>query len=327
VGGGGSTQSTVNENPLPDWAASYVASYLVTANTLSLDNGGVFPDYNTATGEDTYADQTAAEIAGIAALGTATTAVHAIATKGETLLRATLDGSYINANPKLVAEFEARRDQLLDEFNRETLPNIHRSFRMLGRYGGGSHHITQYIAAERLSKVLADLALEIFGEDYMLERERRVTSLGWGVPYGTEDIRVAEFHRQAGLYTREFLQGGYQNAYDIWKAEQMSAQERLDILTNAIKATVGASPTNMSRPYYLPKPVAQIAGIALAGMGMFAAVYGKAGNDPGLSVRISEAITQKNQQQYQNSQFGGPTGPGGQGGDRTGVGMFPGDTG
>jgi len=309
-GGGGTTQSTVNENPLPDWAAPYVQSYLTIANSLASETGGVFPDY---TGE-TYATQNVDEFAGIGALALATAGVHLIVSKGETLLRATLDGSYVNANPKLVAAFNARRDKLLDEFNRETLPNIHRSFRMLGRYGGGSHHMTQYIAAEKVSEAIAEIAKEMFGEDYMREREMRISALGWGVPYGTEDIRVAEFHRQAGLYTREYKQGGYQNLYDIWKAEQIAGQERLDILMNAIKATIGVAPTSTSKPFFLPKAMTQIAGLAMSGVGMFASIYGKASKDPGLAMNTKDYMAISNQQ-YQNAQnFNfGPSGPGGQG--------------
>jgi hypothetical protein len=298
MGGGGSQNAVVNENPLPDWAAGNVQTYLVNANALSLDDGGVFLPYSGVT----YAPQTVNEILGIDVLQTATSAVHAITTKAETLIRAVMDGTYMNANSKLVAAYNARRDQMLDEFKRDTLPSIHRSFRMLGRYGGASHHMTQHIAAEKLSQAMAELAAEIFGGDYMLERSRRASVLDWGVPYGTEKIRVADYQRQVGMYSREYTQGFYNNQYDIWKAEQVAAQARLDILMNAIKACIGLSPTNTSMPFFLPKPINQIAGLALAGMSAYASIYGRAGKDPGPSMK--DYMSASNQGSDDNSKTG-----------------------
>jgi hypothetical protein len=300
-GGGGSTTSTVNENPLPDWAAPNVSYYLSQANSLSLDDGGVFSPYTGVT----YAARNVNEILGIDSLGSATATVHLIVSKGEALIRAVLDGTYVNVNPKLVAAYNARRDQMLDEFKRDALPNIHRNFRMLGRYGGASHHITQYIAAEKLSKEFADLALEIFGEDYILEVNRRMSMLKWAVPYGTEDIRTAEFHRQAGLYEREYIQGDYNNDYDIWKAEQVAATARLDILMNAIKAIIGLAPASTARPFYLPKTLTQVAGLALSGVGLFASIYGKARKDPGLAMNTTDYMNVANSRSDMETMGGG----------------------
>jgi hypothetical protein len=307
MGGGGPTTVVTNTNPLPDYAQVYVQKYLQEANSLSL---GLWPDYP----GETYAPQSQDEIDGIAALASASASVSVIASRGETLLRNTYDGLMLNVNPKLVAAFNARRDKLVDIFLRETLPNINRGARMSGRFGGGSHHVMQYIANEKLAEDLMDISLEIFGGDYMTERERRIVALGWGVAYGTEDIRVASFLRQAGLYEREYLQGGYINAYDIWKAEQMASIQRLQVIMNAIRACVGSSSQAMT-PYYLPKPMTQIAGIAMAGIGMYASIYGKGRTEP--APRMPEGWTN---QGFSNAQAGGPTGPGGQGRpDYTGV--------
>jgi hypothetical protein len=137
-----------------------------------------------------------------------------------------------------------------------------------------THHILQHIEAEKLAQQLMELSVEIFGENYSQERERRVSSWGYGITFGTEDLKDAEFLRQSGLYEREYTQGLYTTNYQIWKAEQVAGAERLQILTNAIKALVGSSTTE-TRPFFQPGAMAQIAGLAMSGLSMYSMFYGK----------------------------------------------------
>lgn len=277
-GGGGGASTTVSQNPIPDYAQPFVQNYLRRANDLASDNGGLWPDYP----GDTYASQNTNETDGIAALALrarrhVSIAGAQIPGKGETLLRSELDGDYLNNNPKMVEAYNKRRDQLLQEFRRTTLPNLHRSFAMMGRYGGVSHHIVQHIEAERLAQALADLSIEIFGENYSQERERRISAWGYGITYGTEDLKDADFLRQAGLYEREYTQGLYTTNYQLWKAEQVAGAERLQILTNAVRAMVGSISTE-TRPFFQPGTMSQLAGLALSGLSMYSMLYGKESN-------------------------------------------------
>jgi hypothetical protein len=267
MGGSGGGASTVTENALPDYAQPYVEDFLARSSAMSLEA------YAPYTGT-TYALRNANEEDGITAIAARATAHHAIITKGETLLQDELDGDKFNVNPKLAEWFKQRVDEALQDFEEDVLPQLSRQCVMAGRYGGGAHNILQAQAADRLTKRIAQLAEDSWGKDTFDEKERQVVALGTADHYGTEDIRDAEMLRQTGLYEREYYQGLYDDAFRKWKEEEIAEVKRLEILGNAIRACVGAQVVTTT-PYYRPKTFAQIAGIAMAGVGLYATFYGK----------------------------------------------------
>ena len=288
-GGGGGGSNTVNENPLPTYAQPYVQAFLTRSNALSLSG------YQPYTGT-TYAARNADEEDGIAALATRAQNHHAIITRAETLLQDSLDGLKIGVNPKLDTLFARKKEELIQEFEEETIPNLSRMALAVEGWGGGSHHIIQARLAETLAKKISDLSAELYGEDYFQEKEKRISGLGYGIRYGSEDVNDAELLRQAGLFNREYIQGGYDDTYKAWKDEEMGSVKRLEILGNAIRSLVGSQTTTIT-PLHRPNTMAQVAGLAMAGMSLYASFYGK-----GQSSTI-ESPAQKSQRQLAEGQF------------------------
>lgn len=300
MSGGGGGSNTVNENPLPAYAQPYVQNFLTRSNALSVSG------YLPYTG-DTYATRNADEEDGITALATRATNHHVIITRAETLLRNSLDGLKIGVNPKIDTLFERKKEELIQEFEEETIPNLSRNALAVEGWGGGSHHILQARAAESLTKKIADLIVELYGEDYFQEKEKRIASLGYGIRYGTEDVNDAEILRQAGLFNREYTQGLYDDTYKTWKDEEVASVKRLELLGNAIRSLVGSQTTAVT-PLHRPNNMAQVAGLAMAGLSLYASFYGKGQTTitktPGQQTQESIAMIKA----APNEEFGGMEG-------------------
>jgi hypothetical protein len=264
MGGGGGGAMTVNENPLPDWAQTYVEQYLTRAETESL--AGYIP-YKKAT----YAVRNQNEIDGIAALAARATAGSIVTELGSTLLIATLKGERLSGYPSKDAEWAVRADEAYDDFIYSTLPEIATRANNVGGFGGSGHEKTKIRAARTLFNTLANLAYEIYGADYFSERKYMSDAIANAEAYAENSLREIDALRMAGLFEREYQQGILEDAYRIWLDEFEGAVRQLNIIGNAIRAMVGSS-IEKTTPYYRPGKMAEIAGVALAGLSLYGQV-------------------------------------------------------
>lgn len=282
-GGGGGSYNTINENPLPDWAQPSVQDYLTRANTLSGD-----PSAYETYADITYAPRNQNEIDGIAALTTRGTDGSPTVVKGKTLLTAIVDGDKINANLKADDSFDKFAEIAIEAFEEEVLPAIAISALQMGRFGGDSFHRLQAKAAQKAMNSFVDSADEHYMSDYFNERTVQNQGLPANIVFGNQDVVNAELLYQAGMYEREYQQGVLEDAFRKWLDEEEGSVRRLEIMGNAIRAMVGAQNTK-TEPYYRPSQWSQIAGIALAGVGMLANF---SGTQP-LPTSEQQATTQK----------------------------------
>lgn len=266
MGGSGSGSTEINKMSLPDYAQDEAEAYLARAWELSQEA------YATFSGT-TYANQNADELEGISKIATRGRNSHEIITKGETYLRDVLDGLKLTNNPKITDVYLERAERIIREFEEDVLPRIDHIFNASGSYGSDAHHLTQVKEAEKVMARLAEIGMDSFFNDYLEERTYQTEALGVAIEYGTQDIVNAELLRQAGLYAREYTQGAYEDAYKKWIDEQTWEVRRLEIIGNAIRALVGAQ-SKTTTPYYRMSPIAQIAGIALAGASIISIMGG-----------------------------------------------------
>ena len=82
-----------------------------------------------------------------------------------------------------------------------------------------------------------------------------------------------EMLRQAGTYVREYLQKGYENDWEKWNDEMILPVRNIDILGNAVR-TILSTYRQTSVKYYRPPMIAQIAGIAIAGLSLYSMFSG-----------------------------------------------------
>ena len=267
----GSGANTITQKFLPDFAESSVKIYVRRAWHFADPDSDNY-SLSVLDALDTYAEWNANEQDGIDALVTRADEGSSIVQKGIDLLEDIFDGTKLNANIKLDDAYTKKADISKQQFAEEILPALESEMLSIGMLGSSGHNILQAMAAEKTLAILTEASKDIYFDDYETARDIQENALGHGIVYGSESTRNAELLRQAGLYIREYNQGNLEDAYRRWLANQVHAITKLEILGNAIRATIGSGVTK-TEPFYRPKPIAQLAGLAMAGAGLFASFY------------------------------------------------------
>ena len=267
-GGGGQEdiQTWVYTNLLPTYLPGFegwAIDYIAEAAALSLGN---FYEY---TGE-TYAAQDANETDGIAAVATRGESGAQIELDGKAHLEDLYDGNKIGINPKLDAFLAAKLAELMEDLDWEILPSILNSHAF--SFGGSEHNVAEAKAAALVMRKINEFARMYYG-DYTHERGLQEQGMIHATPYGLQCIRDMEMLRQAGLYAREYAQGGYQDAWDSWNEAQIIPLRNLDIVGNATRTILGTVRNQMTS-YYKPPKLATIAGLAITGLSLYSMFSG-----------------------------------------------------
>lgn len=265
-GGGGSSNQTVTTNLLPDYAQPYVIAYLNKMTELSNTGYATYPGA-------TYAEQNTDELDGITALANRGTNGNALIAAGTVLLSNILDGLKINTNTKVDEYYIRQAEAVIKEFEEITLPSLNQRFNMSGNYGSLSHNWAQAKAAESVMSKLQDIGLNTYFQDYLSERSLQVDGLGHTVNYANQSISDAELLKKTGEFEREYSQGYLENEYKKFHDELTKIVKRHELLGNGVRAIVGAQ-TEVTSPLYRPSPFASIAGIAMAGIGIYGMMQG-----------------------------------------------------
>ncbi|MCR4293620.1 MAG: hypothetical protein NUV76_12175 [Candidatus Kuenenia sp.] len=273
--GAGSSNQTVTTNLLPDYAQPYVEAYLTKMTELSNLGYATYPGA-------TYAEQNTNELDGITALATRGRNSSPLITKSKTLLQNILDGLKFNINPKIDAAYSKRAENIVKEFEEDTLPRLNQRFNLTNNFASDSHHWAQSKAAEAVMAKLQEFGMDLYFKDYLSERLLQINSLSDAKQYGEQEVTDAEILRSAGVLDREWQQGKLEDTYKKWRDEIERIIKRLEILGNGVRTIVGAQEEE-THPFYRPSPISQIAGLALAGAGMFAMVRGMSADKANLS--------------------------------------------
>lgn len=266
-GGGGGSQDMVSyTNLLPTYITgiqTWTTAYLAEAMLLSANNFSAY-------GGTTYAAQDANELAGIAALALRGSAGAGIEADGKSYLRDLYDGLKLNTNTKIAAFYAKKIEVLLEEFDDQVMPTIQHQH--VFAFGGSDHNVAEAKASKLMMAKINEIA-KMFYDDYIAERQLMHQGMAHATPYGLQCIRDGEMLRQAGAYEREYTQGSYQNAWDQYNEVQILPIRNLDIAGNAIKSILGTTRTSTTQ-YHKPSALSQVAGVALAGLSLYAMFSG-----------------------------------------------------
>jgi len=271
-GGGGATSSVMYTNLVPTYISGFqgwVEAYMAEAQYIGL----TVPNYTVYSGP-TYAAQDANETDGISALATRGQYGSSVELDGKTYLQNLFADSYFGANPKLDDAYSAQIDELLQELNEVVLPAIRDQYAFA--YGGSQHNIAEARATQKTTEKIMEIA-RLYYEDYVRERGAQQAGMKHITPYGLQCIRDMEMLRQAGVFAREYAQGGLETAWQKWNEDQIIPIRNLDILGNAVKTVVGTTRTS-STQFFKPPKLAQIAGIALTGVSLYSMFTGTSVN-------------------------------------------------
>ena len=269
-GSGGSLESVVIKNAIPDYLQDDVETYVQKSKNWSDTGNSIFlTDYNSST----YASQNINETDGIAKLITRATTTPTVITNARTLLQNNLDGVNLNVNTKSDNYYTKRAEVLTQELDEEILPAIKIEASMINMYGSSGMHTNMSKAAEKIGVKLLEISKEVYYDDYETNKTHQFKALEKAIDYAAESKREWELLLQAGYYKKEYTQGSLSDAYTQWRAARDREVTKLEILGNAIRATLG-SWTKEIKPLHVPSPVGQIAGLAFAGAGLIASMYG-----------------------------------------------------
>ena len=265
-GGGGSGDSVSYTNLIPtyipgfqDWTVEYLAS----AASLSMSNYTPYPG-------TTYALQTGNETGGITALATRGSTGSTIESLGKAHLEDLYDGVKLNVNSKVAASYTKKIEALLDDFDNQIMPTIQRQH--VFSFGGSDHNAAEALASKMMMAKINEIA-KAFYDDYVQERSFMQQGMAHATPYGLQAIRDMDMLRQAGTYAREYEQKGYENDWEKWNDEMTFPIRNLDILGNAVR-TILSTYRQTSTKYYRPPVIAQIAGLAIAGLSLYSMFSG-----------------------------------------------------
>ena len=254
MGGSNKGSSTTTVKRLPAYAEPYAKSYLEGAETLSLEAYTNYP-------ENTYADQTADEIAAIAKLVARGSGGNALIDKSIVYLEAVLDGDYLLG---VYAKFT----DLLSTISSKTTAQ----FSAINNLLGGKPYIIGDLSGDNLAQEMSSTTAAIvltrnekilYNKNYLEERFLQNDSIEHVIEHGKQGIVDGELLRMAGVLQREYDHGYYMDLYKEWYEDQIGEIKRLEILGNGVRALVGTQ-TAITKPYYRPSKVAGAIGGALS---------------------------------------------------------------
>ena len=258
-GGGGDVNTVTYTNLIPTYISGMqdmAVAYLTQSLALSTNN---FKPYTGST----YATQNADELAGIAALVARGYSGDQLEADGETYLISLLGGNYLESNPYLDTAFQKKMDEITQSMTEVVLPSISDAYAFA--FGGSEHNIEETKAAQKSMEAINDLNEKTYYESYRTERRIQNAGISHAVPYGSRATRDAEMLRTAGKFSREYLQGKYNDQWKVWNENQIIATRNVDVLGNAIRTTLGTTRT-ASTTFYKPSAFNDIAGLAMSGL-------------------------------------------------------------
>lgn len=264
--GSGASNQTVTTNLLPDYAQPYVIAYLSKMSELSDNAYATYPG-------STYAIQNDDELDGIAALADRGRNGSTLVASGYASIQDVLDGIRFNTNTKIDDAYAKQAEVLVKEFEEETLPALNQRFNMLHSYGAMSHSWAQAKEAEKVMAKLQGIGMDLYFKDYVQERTLQIGNLDDAIVYGDQSAADADTLRQAGELEREWKLGKLEDDYKKWHDETTKIIKRLEIIGNGLRTVVGAQ-HEVTEPFYRPSAFTAIAGLALAGAGMYAMYKG-----------------------------------------------------
>ena len=211
------------------------------------------------------------EVDGIKALAARGRDGHTLLTKGETLLRDVIDGLRLNANTKIDDAYLRRAEIIVKNFEENTLPRLAQQMNLSNNFGSYGHHYLMAKAAEDVMAKLAEIGMDLYFKDYVLEKTFQQDAISVAPLYSEQELANAELQIKAGELQREYDQGRRIDDYNKWKEAKVGALKKLDMAGNALAKLMGMGSKEII-PYYRPSDISQIAGLALAGMGIYGAM-------------------------------------------------------
>ncbi len=241
-GGGGSSSQTVTQtSEPPEYIKPYAQNVLARAQSLS--NKAYQP----------YGGQRIADLTGQHLAGVNTLSNQPGVTAARNVGIGTLKGDYFNNNPYLDAAFGRAAGAVQSQLTSSAL--------------GGAGGMTNSGIHETYRNQLNNLAQDIYGANYQLERDRQLAASQF-VPNLEE--QSARMQLAGGDILRDYSQTQLNEQLRQFEEARRYPYESLDVLARALGMSMGGgygTVTSTQPSYYEPNSTATMLGTGLAGLG------------------------------------------------------------
>lgn len=271
--GGGSSQpssttSTVVQEA-PEEVRAMMPGYLSRANALS---SGPYQSFgNRVSPLDQY------QVQGMdMAVGQAN-AANPVGANAVQEVGRTVGGEYLNANPYLDDMYNRAARAVTDQYQFATKPGLDAAAIRAGAFGDNSGY-QQFDAMQRynLGENLGNLATDIYGGNYQLERNRMLQGAQMFPSVYQGAVAPSQSVMGVGDVYRDYSQALLNQSYEDFEAKRLHNYRMLDVLGNAIGVAMGGGGSTVTTQpsYYRPNPTANALGAGLLGYGMGSQLFG-----------------------------------------------------
>lgn len=263
-GGGGGGESTTKMEPA-DEVKPYLAPYLNQASQVANQP------------YETYQGQRIANLTPEQYMGAGLTSAQALnGFQGQndafSNYAATMRGDFMNpdSNPWLAANAQKAMGDITNAYRSGTKPQTDAAASRAGAFGGSAWQQMVGNNERTLGDSLGNAANQFYGQNYMNERNNQMQGLGMLPQMQNVGYTDAAKLMGVGDNFRQYQQDLLNTNYSDWQEAQNYPTRQLDIMGNALRATMGAggSTTTSQSGGYKPSPFAGALGGGMAGYAM-----------------------------------------------------------
>jgi hypothetical protein len=272
-GGGSGGGTTVSRQEPAAEVKPYLAPYLNQANQVS------------SMPYETYQGQRIANLTPEQYMGAGLTSAQALnGFQGQSdafnNYQATMRGDYMDpsANPWLAATANKAMGDITNAYRSGTKPTTDAAASRAGAFGGSAWQQMVQNNEQALGDSLGNAANQFYGQNYLNERNNQMQGLNMLPTMQNVGYTDAQKLTGVGDAFRQYQQDLLNTQYGDWQEAQNYPTRQLDIMGNALRATMGAggSTSTSQSGGYKPSSFASALGGGMAGYGMTGSPYGAA---------------------------------------------------
>jgi hypothetical protein len=169
---------------------------------------------------------------------------------GETL-RATAGGEFLSpeTNPELGATVDAATGQIIDDFQRNVMPQLGSQAQAAGAFGGARHGLAEARAADEVTENIGETASRMLAQAYESERARQQQAARF-LP------QLAQAERRFALTPSQILQGVGETRRTVEQQEEIFPQQQAMQQAEFLQAlNPGGTTTTTQRGARASRPV------------------------------------------------------------------------
>ena len=235
-GGGGSSGTSTTTQQIPAELKPLATKYSSVAT-------GLFDQPYQSFTDQRYADLNPAQLGGVGMTINRALGGDALTNAGYGNVMDTLQGKYMNSNPYLDQMFSGAANKITDAYRTGTAAQTDAAFANSRNYGGSAYQQMVGQNQTNLADSLGNLASNIYGNNYNMERANQLQAWGMAPQYGNLAYQDAAQLMGAGQTLQDQAQQGLDFGYQQWQDAQNKPYKDLAAAAGVFGSNLGGSST------------------------------------------------------------------------------------